>query len=121
MNGFLSPDGKFYECNYGEHSTLAEEITREQNICPDITDSFWRDKESLLKKEGYIYFGFTGDRGANTDSYVFYDFVDMKLSKQQLNWIESNKSKMTEKQYDYIKDIESEDLERVKRAIFSNM
>lgn len=117
-NGFLSPSGVFHECDFGEHSILAQELTTEYGHHADVFDKFWRDKEGLLKQNGFVYFGYTGDRGTNTDSYVFLDFKDCEITDEQIDWVESNHDMLTEKQIEHFNHYESKDLDRIKKILF---
>lgn len=100
MNGFLSPNGAFYKCNYGQHSELAQELNKIYNFQIDPLDKFWRDEEGRLKKNGFIYLGYTGNLGTNTDSYVFTDFGEMRITKEQQEWFEDNRDELQPKQID---------------------
>jgi hypothetical protein len=51
-----------------------------------------------LKRVGFIYFGYTGNFGTNTDSYVFLDFNNMQITNEQIKWVENNTSKLQNKQ-----------------------
>lgn len=117
-NGFLSPSGVFHECEFGEHSILAEELTVKYGHSADLSDKFWRDKERVLKQNGFIYFGHTGDRGANTDSYVFLDFADCEITKEQIEWVRLNNSMLTEKQIRDFDCYASKDLGRIEGVLF---
>jgi len=87
MNGFLSPEGMFYECNYGGHGELAREILN--------------SNEDKLKIKNWIYFGYTGDLGSNTSSYVFMNLSnDGVFYKKQIEWFKSNKGILTQGQID---------------------
>lgn len=119
MNGFLSPTGEFYKCKYGEHSELAQKLTIDKGLYSDPFDPFWRDKEKLLKKNGYIYFGHTGDLGTNTDSYVFCDINDMDITDAQIQWVENNRDILSEKQYGWFKSITEHDLEKQRYYLFN--
>lgn len=112
MNGFLSAEGVFYECGFMEHSKLAQKLVHENKYYVDVFDPQWSDNEHVLKKNGYIYFGYTGDLGTNTDSYVFLDFDDMNITDKQYEWVEENKDKLQEKQllyfYKYYEKVKGE-------------
>jgi hypothetical protein len=48
-NGWLSPDGRFYECDYTEHWTTAEDLVIESGYKCDIGDG-----ELTLEKRGWV-------------------------------------------------------------------
>lgn len=120
MNGFLSPKGEFYHCNYGEHAELARELTSKNGYQADVFDPNWRDKEGILKKRGYLYFGYTGDLGTNTDSYVFLDNEnEVEITKEQIDWVEDNKNELRLKQYGLFCAIVSNDREKCRYFLFT--
>ena len=101
MNGFLDPNGRFYECEFGEHGKLATQIVKQNNIPSFRGDlKMYHFDDQKLKRDGYLYFGYTGDLGTNTDSYVFVDFDNMNITSDQVQWVLENKNRITAKQFE---------------------
>lgn len=91
MLGFLSPDGKYYECNYGDHIKLA---TR-------ILETFYHI-ESATPVDKLCSMGWISIQ----EDFIGFVSNDVELipsvSYQQKSWFAENKSKMTNRQQDMI-------------------
>ena len=109
--GYLSPKGKFYECNYWEHMDLA---TR---ICKKITDKVYDkpielihgyDAERYLLDLGYICFG--------SRYVVFNQFC----SEEYRNTIHIDKfvvNLLTEVQSKYLNSLDFDNLDQMDAAL----
>lgn len=93
MNGFLSPEGVFYECQFRGHSELAFKLL--SNMKKYTSAGFEEDK---LQEVGFLYFGYTGNLGTNSDSYMFLDNLNAKITDEQYKWFCENLHKLQEGQ-----------------------
>lgn len=84
MLGFLSPEGKFYKCDFMEHLSLAEELL----------DKIYKQQSNnpvdKLCKCGWIviqssFIGFAGDDAYHTP----------RVTKAQKQWLEDNKNNLS--------------------------
>ena len=98
MNGFLAPDGTFYRCNYGEHHLIAYEIVENNSF---YVKKYNNIKENVLMQYGFIYFG---SDPQEIDSFVTLDFDNMIITDEQVFWIKSNKTNITNSQWNYIEN-----------------
>lgn len=98
--GFLSPEGKYYVCDYMEHLFLAEIICKENNYIDDIVKyssdgtANILDCEEYLFAKGYLgiasrYMAHSCYRGARIGEH---DFGHVHLSEVQKKFLEDNLS-----------------------------
>ena len=82
--GFLSPEGKFYECGFIDHLSLADKLL----------DKIYKQQSNnpvdKLCKCGWIaiqscFIGFAGDDAYHTP----------KITKEQRKWLYDNKNELT--------------------------
>lgn len=96
VSGFLSPNGTFEECGWGEHTDLAYEILKRDNLYEEYRKSryYWREsaRDFLIRRKFYILFD-NPSRNESTQNVIFNPFV--RRTKSQLNklfeLIENNK------------------------------
>ena len=88
MLGFISPDGKFYECGFYEHISLAdrllEEVYKQQSNNP--VDKLCKCGWVIIQSS---FVGFAGDDAYHTP----------QLTREQKLWLEENESKMSQDQH----------------------
>lgn len=82
MNGWLSPEGKFYKCEYGGHRELAEEIRFGKGADVPCDENGWpRNAELELEKLGWVKIWF------NVRSQkVLHDLFD-DMTQAQINFL----------------------------------
>jgi len=122
MNGFLSPKGIMHECDYEKHWELARKL-KEKYFDEDWCDyDLWvvNNNGRTLKNWGFLYFGATGDLGTNTDSYIFLDYSNMRITEEQEKWVEENKNKITNKQYETFKELLEERIPKQEKRRIKN-
>lgn len=107
MNGFLSPSGEFYECEFGKHDALAYSIIERDRVSAmdEKCNMIHSMEDRLLKNAGYLYFGNTGDLGDNTDSYVHADNSNVVVSQLQCEWVDTHLTILTSKQLTMFNDL----------------
>lgn len=88
--GFVSPNGKFFECDYYGHLSLADKLL----------EDVYRQKSNvpvdMLCKFGWVvvqgsFIGFT-------INFSNYNFHTQQLTAEQRQWLELNKDKMSREQ-----------------------
>ena len=84
MLGFVSPEGKFYECGYFEHIKLADKLL--ENIYKYQSNN----PVDQLCKFGWViiqssFIGFAGDDAYHTP----------QLTKEEKSWLEEHEEQMT--------------------------
>ena len=84
MLGFVSPEGKFYECGYFEHIKLADELLNK------VYNQQSNNPVDKLCKNGWViiqssFIGFSGDDMYHTP----------QLTKEQKDWFEENSQKIS--------------------------
>lgn len=84
MLGFISPDGKFYECEYYTHMKLADELLEK------VYKQQSNKPVDKLCKFGWVviqssFIGFTGDDAYHTP----------QLTREQKQWLKENESNMS--------------------------
>ena len=84
MLGFISPDGKFYKCEYYAHMKLADELLEK------IYKQQSNKPVDKLCKLGWVvlqssFVGFAGDDGYYTP----------QLTREQKQWLEENEQNMS--------------------------
>lgn len=84
MLGFVSPEGKFYECGYFEHIKLADELLekgyKQQSNNP--VDNLCKHGWVVIQSS---FIGFAGDDAYNTP----------QLTREQKEWLNENWQKMS--------------------------
>lgn len=95
--GFISPDGKYYTCDYAQHIYLAQRICNENNYVQEIQkytdgDVNLLDYEEYLYAKGYLgiasrYMAHSCYRGAIINNH---DFGHVHLSECQKKFIKNN-------------------------------
>lgn len=96
VSGFLSPDGTFEECEWGEHTNLAYEILERDNLYEEYRKNKYYLSEDardfLIRQKFYILFD-NPSRNYTTQNIIFNPFI--RRTKSQLNklfeLIENNK------------------------------
>jgi hypothetical protein len=111
LTGWLSPQGEFFPCEYGEHSYLASEIfdthensnqmKRERiNISNEKRGILPHDE--TLKEMLWIPMG-TPKWGSNpSKDYLFIPFTGR--TEPQIKWFEDNYDKLSETQQEMLKE-----------------
>lgn len=84
MLGFVSPEGKFYECGYSKHIKLADKLLN------DVYKQQSNNPVDKLCKLGWVvlqssFIGFAGDDAYSTP----------QLTKEQKSWLEEHGEQMT--------------------------
>ncbi|MFL0167299.1 hypothetical protein [Candidatus Clostridium helianthi] len=95
--GWLSRDGKFYECGESKHNLLASRLEKELGLeMFDEEKSIYLHDTALLETLGFIKFtqstyGLIGDNYDNQ----FMLFFGKRFSYEQRKWMEENILKMS--------------------------
>lgn len=98
--GWLSRDGKFYECGESKHNLLASKLEKDLNLKMfDEEKSIYLHDTALLEALGFIKFtqstyGLVGESYDNQ----FMLFFEKRFSYEQRKWMEENISKMSPRQ-----------------------
>jgi hypothetical protein len=98
--GWLSREGKFYECGESKHNFLASELEKDLNLeMFDERRSIYLHDTALLEALGFIKFtqstyGLVGEVYDNQ----FMLFFGKKFSYEQRKWMEENILKMSPSQ-----------------------
>jgi len=103
--GWLSPDGVFYECRYGEHHIVASDILQKHEQSVQMK----REQMTLMKKHGYM-----GERdslsymkwiplgtymeGMSDDADYFFIRNGTGITTEQYQWCQDNKSLLSPSQ-----------------------
>lgn len=86
VSGFLSPNGTFEKCGWGEHTDLAYEILKRDNLYEEYRKSryYWKEsaRDFLIRRKFYILFD-NPSRNDTTQTIIFNPFV--RRTKAQLN------------------------------------
>lgn len=106
LNGWLSPDGKFYHCKYGEHGKVAKQLLdqiRSLRHNKYLKNKYEKEPdEHILREQLYIVMGSKGEQYPNY-SYIH---ISQKLTKKQLKWIHANLDKFDKMQLQILKEHE---------------
>ncbi|MDR3596696.1 hypothetical protein [Clostridium sp.] len=95
--GWLSREGKFYECGESKHNLLAGKLEKDFDLkLFDEEKSIYLHDTALLEALGYVKFtqstyGLVGETYHNQ----FLLFFGKRFSFQQRKWMEENTSKMS--------------------------
>lgn len=87
-SGFLTPEGKFYKCNWGKHEKFAGEYIAENNLLDEqrkFEDDFFSalSKDFLISEKRFICFNNPCD---NEELFICFN-KHKKMSKQQEKFI----------------------------------
>lgn len=95
--GWLSRDGKFYECSESKHNLLASRLEKDLELKKfDEEKSIFLHDSSLLEALGYVKFT-QSTYGLTSECYdnQFILFFGKRFSYEQRIWMEENISKMS--------------------------
>lgn len=96
--GWLSPDGIFYKCGYGEHDEKAMNLVSELKIQTIFKDDMFLRGAGLLEELGWFRFVQSSyyDRYDNMPDkgFVFFDLEKM-ITYEQLKWINEKDKRKT--------------------------
>ncbi|MEH7210224.1 hypothetical protein V7094_29135 [Priestia megaterium] len=95
LTGWLSPNGDFYPCNYGEHHELSSDIyqkNREELGNERARISAERDRlvdvHTVLREIMWIPMGASGQGSTTLMDYVFVSYKGM--TDEQIAWFKEN-------------------------------
>lgn len=98
--GWLSREGKFYECAESKHNLLASKLEKDLELKMfDEEKSIYLHDTALLEALGFIKFT-QSTYGSLAESYhnQFLLFFGKRFSYEQRKWMEQNISKMSPEQ-----------------------
>lgn len=107
LSGWLSIDGDFVNVEYGYHDLVARWF-EEYGIVKSIIDkniNKFAHGERLFELLGYIKFVYRWSYYGGLESYVFFPQqfgYEKEVSNKQIQWMQKNYEKVTEKQRQYI-------------------
>lgn len=117
QTGWLSPEGVFHSCQYGEHYQLAQDIFDEH----EERERLYQERQEVFKnKDGYVgerdslaYMKWipmgVPDWGSQPQKdYLFIKF-DVGITKAQFDWFKSNKDKLSETQLNMLNEFLSDE------------
>ncbi|PFZ80076.1 hypothetical protein COL82_04060 [Bacillus toyonensis] len=115
LSGYLAPDGIFYECDYGKHSELANELIEKYKIKNKTNYNEIATRGEFLKFGTYPWSSKEGCSGCHVFKSLFHP-----LSNKQSIWIKENLDKLTDKQRSELNRLlDQEELIRNKLAMES--
>ena len=107
LTGWLSPNGDFHACNYGEHHELSSEVyekNREELGNARARISAERDRlvdvHTVLREVMWIPMGASGQGSTTLMDYVFVSYKGM--SDEQIVWFKENFDKLSPAQQEMI-------------------
>lgn len=109
LTGWLSPNGDFYPCNYGEHNELAS-VTYENNreklkaVRAEISYERGRvvDAHTVLREVMWIPMGSSGQGSTTLMDYVFVSYKGM--TEEQIAWFKNNFNDLSPAQQEMVED-----------------
>ncbi|WP_442637796.1 hypothetical protein [Rossellomorea marisflavi] len=120
LTGWLSPEGVFHECEYGEHYNLASELMDaiDSKVVSDKRIELYEKKGSIVHSERVlleemIWIPMGGSENGNSrgKDYLFINYL-IGVTQKQKDWFAGNKDKLSANQ---LKQLEEalEDLEEM--------
>lgn len=117
QTGWLSPEGVFYACKYGEHYQLAQDIFEEHEDSARLLT----ERQQVFKNQN----GYVGERdslaymkwipmgvpewGSHPQKDYLFIKIDVGLTDAQLDWFKVNKETLSETQIKMLNDFLSDE------------
>lgn len=107
LTGWLSPDGVFYSCNYGEHNELSSQLyeKNQEELGAErakLTAERGRvaDVHTVLREVLWIPMGASGQGSTTLMDYVFVSYKGM--TNEQIIWFKENFKELSPVQQEMI-------------------